>query len=238
MVDQAQSESLTVEELAARAGMTVRTVRFYAGRKMIRPPRRDGRHAYYGPDHLARLELVRELQAHGFTLSAIEGYLRRIPADATTAQIALHRTLLAPWTPELPETVNRAQLTERAGRELDDDDLELLTCLGIVESSSADDVFQVAPAYLGVGIGLLELGLPLEAAQRARRVFTEHGRQIADELAEIFHTSLWPRIRESNHTEEATTIIERLKPLTVNALITAYEQAVDETKRATIRQFR
>src|SRR5688500_19752520 len=108
-----QAETLGVEQLAARVGMTVRTVRFYSGRGLIPPPRREGRNGYYGPDHLARLELVRELQAHGFTLSAIEGYIDRIPADATPAEVALHRTLLAPWAPHLPESVTREVLETR-----------------------------------------------------------------------------------------------------------------------------
>ena len=111
-------ETMSVEQLASRVGMSVRTVRFYAGRGLIPPPRREGRNGYYGPDHLARLELVRELQAHGFTLSAIEGYLENIPPDAPPEQVALHRTLLAPWMPDLPETVKRPDLETRSGRSL------------------------------------------------------------------------------------------------------------------------
>lgn len=236
MADEAPAENLTVEQLASRAGMSVRTVRFYAGRGLIRPPRREGRQVYYGPDHLARLELVRELQAHGFTLSAIEGYLEKIPAGATPAQIALHRTLLAPWMPELPETASWSQLVERAGRELDDADLELLVGLGIVEPTPDEKVFRVASAYLGLGIDLLDLGVPRHAATEAREVFTKHGRQVAEELTEIFHTSLWPRLRETKRTDEATAVIERLKPLTIAALITAYEHALDEMEHAAMRR--
>ena len=36
---------------------------------------------------MARLELVQELQAHGFTLAAIEGYLDGIPDDATPGDV-------------------------------------------------------------------------------------------------------------------------------------------------------
>ncbi len=97
---------MSVEQLAARVDMTVRTVRFYAGRGLIPPPRREGRNGYYGAGHLARLELVKELQAHGFTLAAIEGYLEQIPADATPEQVALH-TWPSAWassTPACPST--------------------------------------------------------------------------------------------------------------------------------------
>src|SRR5699024_2315637 len=111
------SDEMSVEQLAARVGMTVRTVRIYAGRGLIPPPRREGRHGYYGADHRARLGFVRELQAHGFPLPAIEGYLENIPADAPPEKIALHRTLLTPWTADMPETLSREELETRAGRE-------------------------------------------------------------------------------------------------------------------------
>jgi DNA-binding transcriptional MerR regulator len=231
------AETLSVEQLAARVGMTVRTVRFYAGRGLIPPPRREGRNGYYGPDHLARLELVRELQAHGFTLSAIEGYIDRIPDGATPAEVALHRTLLAPWAPDLPESVTRAELQTRAGRALADDDIELLVAIGVVEPTPVDDVFQLAPAHLAIGIAFLELGLPVEAALTTRKIFTAHGRAIAEEMTEVFRTQVWPHLRDSELSpEDMTAMIERFKPLTVQALVTSYEEAVDESKRATVRK--
>jgi DNA-binding transcriptional MerR regulator len=230
-------ETLSVEQLASRVGMTVRTVRFYAGRGLIPPPRREGRNGYYGPDHIARLELVRELQAHGFTLSAIEGYLERIPSDASPEDVAVHRTLLAPWAPGLPETITHEELETRAGRDLADEDIELLVAIGVVEPTPTEDVFQLAPAHLAVGIAFLELGFPTDAALAARRIFTEHGQAIANELTDIFRTQVWPRLKESGRpTEAITSMIERFKPLTVQALVTAYEEAVDEAKRDVIRR--
>lgn len=230
-------ETMSVEQLASRVGMTVRTVRFYAGRGLIPPPRREGRNGYYGPDHLARLELVRELQAHGFTLSAIEGYLERIPADATPAQVALHRTLLAPWMRDRPEELHRDDLETRAGRSLDDADLELLVALGIVEPTPTDDVFQVAAAHLAVGIQFLETDMPIEVAHAARRIFVEAGETAARDITDVFRTMWWPALRTSGRSpEDITALVERFKPLTIQALVSAYEEAVDETKRATVRR--
>jgi DNA-binding transcriptional MerR regulator len=230
-------ETLSVEQLASRVGMSVRTVRFYAGRGLIPPPRREGRNGYYGPDHLARLELVRELQAHGFTLSAIERYLDRIPADATPSEVALHRTLLAPWVPKLPETITRKELETRAGRSLADDEIEVLIAVGVVEPTPTEDMFKVAPAHLAIGIAFLDMGLPMEAALAANRIFTAHGRAIAEEVTEVFRTTIWPHLRDSDlPPEDITAMIERFKPLTVQALVTAYEEAVDESKRATVRK--
>lgn len=237
MEDRAPAETIGVDQLAERVGMSVRTVRFYAGRGLIPPPRREGRNGYYGSDHIARLELVRELQAHGFTLQAIEGYLDQIPADATPEEVALHRTLLAPWMPDLPETVERPELEKRAGRPLSDTDVELLVALGVVEPTPDDNVFKLAPAHLAVGIGFLDAQLPVAAAHEARRIVVRHGTALATELTSLFRTQVWPHLKSSGQPPELiTAMVERFKPLTIQALVNAYEEAVDEQKRETVRR--
>ena len=116
-------ELLTLEELTTRVGMSVRNVRFYTSKGLVPPPIRRGRSGFYTPDHVSRLELVRELQSHGFTLSAIERYVDGIPDEATPEDIALARTMLAPWQADLPVEMTHEQLETRAGRELGGEDV-------------------------------------------------------------------------------------------------------------------
>jgi DNA-binding transcriptional MerR regulator len=238
--DPVTDAGLTVDGLAERVGMSVRNVRFYASRGLIPPPHRRGRVGFYGPDHVVRLELVRELQAHGFTLSAIERYLERIPDDASPQDVALHRTLLAPWMPDLPEVLSRLELVRRCGRSLSNSDVSTLMALGVVaKAGPADPVgsYRVAPSMLGVGVEMLELGLPKKSVRAAHDVFTAHGRAIAEELTEIFRTQVWPHYRESGESpERIRDLVERFKPITVQALVIAYERAMNETKRATVRR--
>lgn len=92
-------ELLTLDQLSERVEMSVRNIRFYTSKRLVPPPLRKGRSGYYSADHVARLELVRELQNHGFTLSAIKGYVDRIPDDATPSDIARHLSLITP-TPD------------------------------------------------------------------------------------------------------------------------------------------
>ncbi|MGH3911012.1 MAG: MerR family transcriptional regulator, partial [Pseudonocardiaceae bacterium] len=61
------AEQLTIVELAERTGISVRTIRFYAGMDLIPPPQVRGRLGLYDERHVARLELVRDLQGLGFT---------------------------------------------------------------------------------------------------------------------------------------------------------------------------
>ncbi|MFN2477850.1 MAG: MerR family transcriptional regulator [Pseudonocardiaceae bacterium] len=88
-------DELTIAELAARTGISVRTIRFYTGLGLIPPPAVRGRLGLYDECHAARLQLIRDLQELGFTLAAIEGYLARIPLDRSPEDLALHRAARA-----------------------------------------------------------------------------------------------------------------------------------------------
>ena len=108
-----------------------------------------------------------------------------------------------------------------------------MQALGVVQP--VEGKFQVALAHLSVGVSLLELGIPLEAARAAHEIFTAHGRAIADELTELFRTQLWPVYKEGGLTpEQLRGLVDRFKPVTVGALVAAYESAVDEAKRESV----
>ena len=56
----ADSEDLTIDELARRTQMTVRNIRAHQSRGLLLPPDVRGRTGFYGPAHAARIELIRE----------------------------------------------------------------------------------------------------------------------------------------------------------------------------------
>jgi DNA-binding transcriptional MerR regulator len=226
---------LTLDQLTERVGMSVRNVRFYTTKGLVPPPIRRGRSGYYSADHVARLQLVQELQGHGFTLSAIERYVAGIPADASPEDIALHRTMLAPWMADSWEELSRAELEQRAGRPLSAEDVETLTALGVLDSASRRGRFRASMSQLGVGLGLLDLGYPVEAARAAAEVYAAHGRAIAEELYELFRTRVWPVYKEQGVApEKIQEVVERLKPLSIASLVQAYETGMDDLRRTNI----
>ena len=225
--------AFTLTELEERTGFPARTIRFYTGRGMLPPPAKQGRTAMYGLGHLARLELIRELQEHGFTLAAISSYLEKLPDDGSPDEIRLHRALLAPWLSERPEVLTSQELDDRAGQELDDDALELLAALGVLQPTDRDQ-FEVAPTLLSLGVDMVNSGLPLPAAQRAQRVIERHARALAEELPDVFREDVWPAYVAS--AVPAPTVqdgVASFRPLTIQAFAAAYERWVDEAKRAT-----
>jgi DNA-binding transcriptional MerR regulator len=221
-------ELMTLEQLTERVGMSVRNIRFYTTKGLVPPPIRRGRSGYYTDSHVARLDLVRELQTHGFTLTAIERYVADIPDDASSEDIALRRTMLAPWQADLPVAMSRAELTRRAGRELSDDEIDTLVGLGVVRRRQHQ--LSVAVSQLSNSMRLLDLGFPAEVAEAARQVFLAHGRQMADELEEVVRTRLAPQY-EGLDDERLREVLERLKPLSVGGLVTAYESSVAKAAR-------
>jgi DNA-binding transcriptional MerR regulator len=55
-------EQLAISELARRAGVSIRTIRYYIGEGLLPQPQSKGRHAQYPQEALIRLELIRKLR--------------------------------------------------------------------------------------------------------------------------------------------------------------------------------
>jgi len=228
-------EELTVDELAARTGMTVRTVRFYAGEGLLPAPERRGRIAYYSAQHRMRLDLIRELQDHGYTLAAIERVLSRIPLDASAADFAMQAAMLAPWTPERAEELDRATLERRAGRRLSRDELDLLIALGVVERVDRDR-FRTTSSTLGMGLEMIDLPVPAAVLREAAAVIDEHATAVAEGLAEVFRRGIWEPFRrsETSDRDQLAAVVSRLRPLAVQGLVSAFGRAHDRAVRRTI----
>lgn len=239
MMESAESAadlSLTVDELAARAGVTVRTIRFYSTRGLLPPPeigpRRVGR---YGPDHLSRLALIEELQHQGMTLSAIERYLDQLPPDLSAQDLAIHRALVAGWLPDRAEEQTLAQLERRVGRSLTDQDLDRLAAMSVLVRTDDAGVFQVDPGLLQLGVRLLDVPIALETILAARTVVLEHTRSAARELSRLFRDEVGAAYEDGG--PDAAEVARRkslsadMQPLVVQALVTAFQRSMKEELR-------
>src|ERR687896_2460099 len=91
--DTHMTEALTIDEVAHRAGMTVRNVRAHQTRGLLPPPQLRGRTGYYGAEHLARLRLIKDMQTAGFNLNAIKKLLDAAPHGTGEEILQLERAL-------------------------------------------------------------------------------------------------------------------------------------------------
>ena len=223
-----EQELLTIDELAGTTGTTVRTTRYYASLGLLPPPVRRGRMAYYGRAHLARLELIRALQDHGFTLAAIERYLADVPMTSSAEELAVHRALLTAWKPAQWEPVARAALERRAGRALSEDDLEWLLRAGAVRRRGTE--LEALP-LVDLAMEALGLEMPIEAVVDANAAVRRHMSELADELTGILQERVMSQYRRDDLSMEDAERFERtvtnLRALTLDAIVTSFQRAAN-----------
>ncbi|CAL9373733.1 MerR family transcriptional regulator [Streptomyces sp. Tu 3180] len=225
MTTETEEPTLTIDELAARAGVTVRTIRFYGTKGLLPPPvigpRRVG---HYGREHLARLALIEELQHQGMTLSAIERYLGQLPPDLTARELAIQRAVVASWTPKTAETVSRAELERLAGRALTEEEVGRLAAMDVVERDG--EAFRVDAGLLRLGVELLDVPLSQETLLAARATLTEHSRAAAHELSRLLRDAVAER-----DARDVRSLSAHMQPLVVQALLTTFQRSLKEELR-------
>ncbi|MEU1890537.1 MerR family transcriptional regulator [Streptomyces pristinaespiralis] len=235
MATETEEPTLTVDELAARAGVTVRTIRFYSTRGLLPPPvigpRRVG---HYGSDHVSRLALIEELQHQGMTLAAIERYLGQLPADLSAQDLAIHRALVASWAPESAEEIGREELERRAGRALSDQDVDRLAAMGVLDRAGAD-TYRLDGGLLRLGVELLDVPIAHETILASRTVLLEHARAAAQDLSRLFREEVWEPYREResdpDHVAAMKSLSAHMQPMVIQALVTAFQRSLREELR-------
>src|SRR5215212_1467284 len=103
----ATGAAMTIDELAQATRMTVRNIRSYQSRGLVPPPALRGRTGYYGDEHVARIELIRELQAQGFNLEAIRRLIEGAGGE-TEEVLRFTQAVREPFEQEEPREVGRA----------------------------------------------------------------------------------------------------------------------------------
>ncbi|MBL8685201.1 MAG: MerR family transcriptional regulator [Myxococcales bacterium] len=103
--DASEQRAFKLDELAAEADVSVRTIRYYVQRGLLAPPVFRGRDTVYGEGHLNRLRLIKRLQDERYLpLDAIASELEgKSDADVRLMLDRLDRSIKSE-RPE-PETV-------------------------------------------------------------------------------------------------------------------------------------
>lgn len=236
----ATQPGMTIDELASRVGMTVRNVRAYAGRGLLSPPRLRGRTGLYDDEHLARLTLIKEMLAEGYTLAAVERVLAHAPDGVTTAGLALHQALLTPWLPEEPEVIDRPSLESRAGGPVDDDLLALLAELGVVVPLPDGRLEVTSPALLRAGLQVVALGIPPELVVQAQQQVTLHAATAARIYVELFRDTVWRAFVDAGQppTEwpRVQQAVERVQPVASQAMLATFRIAMGQAVAAALEE--
>ena len=217
---EAEEATLTVEQLAYETGMSVRNIRNHQSRGLLPPPEVRARIGYYGPQHVARLRLIQEMQGEGFKLSAISRLIGEHGADADRF-VGLRQAVTAPFATEAPEVLTREELAERF--KVDDDRLlAKAQKLGLLIDLGDERYEAPSPALLQAAEDVLKMGISLSAALSAIEKLNRNSQSSARTFVNLFVEELWKPFDEAGRPDEGWAeiieSIERLRPLAVEAL--------------------
>jgi len=199
-----------VEQLAARADVSVDTVRFYQAKGLLPPPVRRGRVAWYGDDHLERLARIRSLQARGLTLATIR---RLLDGELDAADEALVTAVARPAGSGTEEALLSAgELSARTGIPVAL--LDAVAREGLLvprQGGYTEADVEVAAA----GLRLLEQGLPLTELLELAREHHRAVRAVAERAVELFDEHVRRPLRDSGLPEDeaAARLVEAFRTL-------------------------
>ncbi len=229
--------TLTIEQLAARSGMSVRNIRAHQARGLLGPPEVRRRVGYYGPDHVAALELVRELQDDGFNLAGI----KRLVADQQGTQERLarfRRSLTEAPDAERPQTVTASQLGQRFRLGSDEAPRVLARAerLGILIGADDDRYDVPSPSLLAVVEEVVSRGVPLDRALAVFEEMEQHSDAVSGSFVKLFLREVWRPFQRAGlpveRWPEIDESIDRLRPLATAALVAIFSQRMSAQMRA------
>jgi DNA-binding transcriptional MerR regulator len=219
-VPPAAEANLTVEQLAYETGMSVRNIRNHQSRGLLPPPEVRARVGYYGPEHVARLRLIQEMQGEGFKLSAISRLIGEHGADADRF-VGLRQAVTAPFATEAPEVYSREELVEKFG--IDDDRLlEKSQKLGLLVDLGDDRFEAPSPALIRAAEEVTGMGIELPAALAVIEKLERNAQSSARTFVNLFVDELWKPFDDAGRPEDGwedlIAAIGRLRPLAFDAL--------------------
>jgi DNA-binding transcriptional MerR regulator len=181
---------LRVDELATRAGVSVDTVRFYQRERLLPPPERSGRVAFYAPAHLDRLQRIRAWQRSGYPLALIR---RALDGELALPDVPLAEAV---WraTPDA-EARPIEELAAEAG--VPTALVERLVADGLLRADAAD-----VPALLA-GARLVALGIPVTELLELAHAYHTATRTLAEDAVMMFDRHVrQPALRDPAHAPE------------------------------------
>jgi DNA-binding transcriptional MerR regulator len=180
---------------------------------------------YYGPDHVARLQLIQDLQADGFNLAAIERLVSGSEGLASRL-LGLRAAVIAPFDPESPEIVTREELEQRFGR-AEPKDLERVRRLRVLVPLGEDRFEVTSPALLSAAEQVMALGIPLRTTLELIERVSRDCDSVARAFVKLFLREIWePFERDGQPPEQWDELIgavESLRPLASEALLAMFK---------------
>jgi DNA-binding transcriptional MerR regulator len=234
---------MTIGELARRTGMTIRNIRAHQTRGLLPPPEVQGRTGYYTEDHVARIELTREMQADGLNLEAIRRVLESTEGSSQEIVDFAH-ALRAPFEDETPEIFEAKELAASwKVASLNPRLIRRSEKLGILRVLPDGRIEVLSPRLQRSAVALIELGFTAEAGLATAEKLRKHAEGAARAFVDLFVKEVWEPFDRAGQPEEdwpkVRETLDRVRPLASDALLAMFQITMSEaTEKAGERTLR
>ena len=238
-------EEYRVDDLARMSGMTVRNIREHQSRGLLPAPTVRGRVGYYGPEHLARLEQIKRLQAEGFTLESIRRMLGG-GAEFASFAAAVHQAFddgdkrvvrledihtLFPGLHEPDAAADTAADTALLDSAVD---------LGLLRPLGNGRFEERSPQLTRIGAELMALGIPPAGALKAAAEARTHVQAVAKAFVQLYMDQIWAPFETAGYPADQWPDIlsglDRLRPLALDSMLALMRMALDEAATRLIEE--
>jgi DNA-binding transcriptional MerR regulator len=203
---------LSIDELAQRCALPVRTVREYQTQGLLPGPERRGRVGVYGDGHVHRLQLIARLQERGYSLAGIRDLLRSWRHGEDLADVLgldadqlVHR--------EEPGAPASLEQLVRVLPDLIPEHLADLEAAGVIDACGPDQYCVPSPSALQLTKDALAVGYPPDAIVALLRTLGD----AADRVADAAVTTLTDVPPEAI-PDDLTAFAERARPLLAHSI--------------------
>lgn len=211
--------------------MSVRNIRAHQARGLLPAPEVRMRVGYYGPEHVAQLRLIRELQDEGFNLGGIKRLLEDRHGTAERL-LAVRHLMTVPIQGDPPETLSAVELGRRyrlkpaEGRAI----LAQAVRLGVLIPVGGDNFEAPNPSMLAVADEAVRSGIPLGAALKLIAEIQRECDAVSRSFVSLFLREVWKPFAKadmpSERWPEIEGAVERLRPAASKALMTIFQRSL------------
>jgi DNA-binding transcriptional MerR regulator len=227
--DSTSPNQLTIEQLAAQSGMSVRNIRAHQARGLLSPPEVRMRVGYYGPEHLAQLRLIRDLQNDGFNLGGIKRLLEDTHGTAERL-LRFKEALTSPVSAERSETLSLQELGRRfrVSAEEAPEVLAHAERLGVLIPTGDGRYEAPSPSLLAVAEEVAGRGISLRSALSIVEEIERHCDSVSRAFVKLFLREIWKPFQQADmppeRWPEIEEAVERLRPIAAEAVIAIFQR--------------
>jgi DNA-binding transcriptional MerR regulator len=234
-----ETDEMTIDELAQATGMTARNIRAHQSRGLLPAPAVRARTGYYGPEHLARIRLIQDMQADGFNLRSIERLIELGAPGGSRETLEFQRTVLEPFGSEEPEVIDAAGVAAIFGDPPDRKLLAKAERIGLLQPNGEGATEVPSPTLQRAGRDLVGYGIPVEHALAVGDAINRHTTAIAKEFVRLFVKDVLEPVRQDGPAEDlaaAGEAVEWLRPLASQAVMASFAVVMTQAVERQLRR--